>query len=97
MPTRSSPPHPGAVLLRRFLSPRRLRQHELAAAIGMPESNLSAFIAGRRALTPWMAWELARVLNTKPEYWMKLQGDYELWRARPRQAARKASRTRRRT
>jgi len=58
----------------------------------MAQSNLSTFIAGRRALTPWMAWELARVLRTKPKYWMTLQGDYELWRVRPQWAARKQQR-----
>ena len=95
MPTRSRPPHPGAVLLHKFLVPRGIRQSDFAAEIGMAQSNLSTFIAGRRALTPWMAWELARVLRTKPQYWMALQGDYELWRVRPRRVARKASKSRR--
>ena len=86
------PPHPGQVLVHRFLRPRGIMQAHFAAAIGMAESNLSALIAGRRALTPWMAWAFARVLRTKPEYWMKLQGDYELWWARPGRGARERPR-----
>jgi plasmid maintenance system antidote protein VapI len=62
----------------------------------MDEPNLSTFISGRRALTPWMAWEFARVLRTKPQYWMTLQGEFDLWQARPRRAARKAPKPRRR-
>jgi plasmid maintenance system antidote protein VapI len=50
----------------------------------MKEPNLTSFIKGRRALTPWMAWAFARVLQTKPEYWMVLQVEYDLWQAQPR-------------
>ena len=97
MPRQSAPPHPGVVLLHKFLEPRGVRQSDFARAIGIAESNLSAFIAGRRALTPWMAWEFARVLRTKPEPWMKLQTDFWLWETRPRRAVvRKASKPRRR-
>lgn len=71
-------------------------QSEFARAIGIAEPNLTAFIKGRRALTAWMAWAFATELRTKPEYWMKLQGDYELWRARPRRAGGKRSRKHRR-
>ena len=58
-------------------------QADFARAIGMAQSNLSTFIAGRRALTPWMAWAFARELHTTPRYWMDLQSDYDLWRVRP--------------
>ena len=98
MPSRAHrpPPHPGYVLLYRFLLPRRMLQSEFARAIGIAEPNLTAFIKGRRALTPWMAWAFATVLRTKPEYWMKLQTDSELWRARPDRGRRKPSSKRRR-
>ena len=96
MSARSAPPHPGAVLVRKFLIPRQIPQVEFAEAIGMHEANLSTFIAGRRGLTPWMAWAFAKVLKTKPQYWMHLQGEYELWRARPRRVGRKRSRKSRR-
>jgi len=79
------------VLVRRFLIPRKIPQGVFADAIGMHEANLSTFIAGRRGLTPWMAWAFARVLRTKPQYWMQLQGEYDLWLARPRRARRKRS------
>jgi len=46
-------------------------QADFARAIGMAQSNLSTVIAGRRALTPWMAWELAMVLRTETQYWMR--------------------------
>jgi addiction module HigA family antidote len=85
------------VLVRRFLIPRKIPQGVFADAIGMHEANLSTFISGRRGLTPWMAWAFARVLRTKPQYWMQLQGEYDLWLARPRRARRKRStKTRRR-
>ena len=92
MPAHSAPPHPGAVLVRRFLIPRKIPQGVFADAIGMHEANLSTFIAGRRGLTPWMAWAFAKVLRTKPQYWMQLQGEYDLWRARPQRSGRKRAR-----
>ena len=96
MPKRSAPSHPGDVLSRKFLVPRGIKQGDFADAVGIHEANLSTFISGRRALTPWMAWAFARELRTKPEYWMKIQMDYWLWEARPRQAARKPGTKRRR-
>ena len=92
MPRRAHgpPPHPGYVLLYRFLLPRRMLQREFASAIGMHEANLCTFIAGRRGLTPWMAWAFAKVLRTKPQYWMQLQGEYDLWQARPAHRVKRA-------
>jgi addiction module HigA family antidote len=92
MPARSAPPHPGDVLVRKFLGPRQVLQSEFARAIGINQPNLTAFIKGRRALTPWMAWAFATELRTSPEYWMQLQTDYDLWRARPRRVTPKRSR-----
>jgi len=84
------------VLLRKFLVPRQILQSEFARAIGIAEPNLTACIKGRRALTPWMAWAFARVLRTKPEYWMKLQTDFDLWQTRPGRKRRQPRRTPRR-
>ena len=96
MPRRSAPPHPGAVLLKKYLTPRGIRQGDFADAIGMAESNLSTFIAGRRPLTPWMAWAIARELRTRPEYWMALQSACWLWESRNERPPRKPVKRRRR-
>jgi addiction module HigA family antidote len=84
------------VLARKFLVPRGILQSEFARAIGIAAPNLTAFIKGRRDLTAWMAWALAEELRTKPEYWMKVQTDYDLWEARQRRSVRKTRKARRR-
>ena len=67
----------------RFLRPRGIRQHDLADAAGMTDSNLSMLIHGTRSIHPGMAWALAGSLGTTPRYWMDLQAEYDLWQARP--------------
>jgi hypothetical protein len=39
--------------------------------------------AGKRGVTPKTAWLLAGAFDTTPEFWLALQADYDLVRARP--------------
>ncbi|MGQ0553765.1 MAG: HigA family addiction module antitoxin [Planctomycetota bacterium] len=80
-PTR--PPHPGHVLRTAFLRARGTSQRALAEHLEMHSSNLSDLLHGRARITPALAWKLAGAFGTTPEFWAKLQCDWDLWDARP--------------
>ena len=86
IPTHQAPTHPGEMLLEEFLKPMGLSQKELADGIRVPYQRVNELIRGRRAVTPSTALRLARLLKTSPQFWMRLQADWELHRAVTRAA-----------
>lgn len=101
LPRHREPTAPGEMLLEEFLRPRGLSQVELAARMGVPVQRVNTLIAGKRGVTAETALLLADVLDTTPQFWMGLQADLDLWRAkqaigaRRRAPAKPASRARR--
>ncbi len=69
---------PGEILLEEFLIPLGISQYKLAKAIGKPQSAISDIVHGRRVITVEMAWLFAKALGTSPEFWLRLQTNYEL-------------------
>lgn len=67
-----APPIPEGERVGRMLRGLRLRagltQRELAAAIGVPQSHISAYERNKRRIPPHKAQELARVLETVPTH-----------------------------
>jgi addiction module HigA family antidote len=82
--SRSAPPHPGEVLLLKFLQPRGITQARFGQAVDMSGPNLNRFVKGGSGVSANMAWKFARALRTTPHYWMNLQVDFDLWEADPR-------------
>lgn len=79
-PTRA---HPGQ-LLAEDLTDEGISQRELADAIGVPHTRINAIVKGRRPITADTALRLARFFGTSAEYWINLQGSYDLWVTRDR-------------
>ena len=77
-----SPTHPGEVLREDFLKPLGLSQYALAKAIGVPQIRVSQVVNGKRAVTPDTALRLARYFGTSAEFWIGMQGTYDLETAR---------------
>jgi addiction module HigA family antidote len=75
-------PHPGEVLLRKFLEPRALSSHALAMALRVPANRIGAIIKGERAVTADTALRLARYFRTSPELWLNLQTKHDLAKTR---------------
>lgn len=75
-------PHPGEILRAEFLNEMNLTQYRLAVDTGIPHSRISAIVAGRRAITPDSALRLARYFGNSPDFWLGLQKEYDLRRAR---------------
>lgn len=81
-PKKNPPPHPGEVLLKEFLEPLALSQRQFAAHLGWTYARLNEIINLRRGITADTALGLAEALGTKPEYWLMLQLNWDLWRAK---------------
>lgn len=75
-------PHPGEILRTEFLDEMNLSQYRLAVDTGIPHSRVTAIIKGRRAITPDTALRLARYFGTSAEFWLGLQKEYDLRKAR---------------
>lgn len=81
--------HPGEMLLEEFLKPLGLGQAEAARRLGMPLNRLNEIVLGKRGITADTALRLSALLKTSPQFWMRLQADWDLSRAVER--ARRAS------
>ena len=83
-----NPAHPGE-LIRETIdgiteeTGKKLSIEEVAISLGTTRKTLSAIINGKQAVTPEMAIELATGFsNTTPEFWLRVQDNYDLFLAR---------------
>jgi addiction module HigA family antidote len=81
---------PGEMLLEEFLKPMGIGQVEAARRLGISLNRLNEIVLGKRGITADTALRLGRLLKTSPQFWMRLQADWDLHEAIER-AARKAS------
>jgi len=75
-------PNPGEILRTEFLDELKITQYRLAVDICIPHSRVTAIIKGRRAITPDTALRLARYFSTSAEFWLGLQKEHDLRKAR---------------
>lgn len=74
--------HPGEIL-NEEIKARGMQKKEVAKALGIPQSNLSEYINGRRNFTPEFCVKLEHTIpGIKADDWAKLQNKYDLVRAR---------------
>ena len=81
---------PGEMLLEEFLKPMAIGQVEAARRLGISLNRLNEIVLGKRGITADTALRLGRLLKTSPQFWMRLQADWDLHEAIQR-AGRKAS------
>ncbi len=81
---------PGEVLLEEFLKPLGIGQVEAARRLRISLNRLNEIVLGKRSITADTAVRLARLFKMSPQFWMRLQADWDLHRAMQREA-RKAS------
>ena len=75
-------PHPGEILQTEFLQELKLSQYRLSSDIGIPQSRISAIIKGQRSISPDTALRLARYFGNSAEFWIGLQREFDLRKAR---------------
>lgn len=64
------------------LETRGWSQSELARRMGRPVQAINEIIRGVKQITAETALQLGHVLGTSAELWMRLEGNYQLTRAR---------------
>ena len=69
--------HPGR-LLKRELEARKLSANRLALDLGVPSGRITDILNGRRSITADTAVRLGRYFGNKPQFWLDLQGRYDI-------------------
>jgi antitoxin HigA-1 len=72
------PVHPGEVLREEFMKPLKLSASALAKGLGVAPATVNSLILGRRSVSAELALRLARYVGTTAEFWIGLQGQYDL-------------------
>ena len=75
-------PTPGEILLAEFLAPMGISQYQLAKAIHVPQTRVTAIIKDGRSITADTALRLARYFGTSVDLWLNLQSQYDTDMAR---------------
>ena len=63
-----------------------LGQVEAARQLGISLNRLSEIVLGKRGISADTALRLGRLLKTSPQFWMRLQADWDLHEAMKRQS-----------
>ena len=74
-----NPAHPGHVL-KDYLGTMSVQ--EAASRLGVTRAHLSRILNGHAGISAQMSLRLSAALNTSPEFWLKMQLNYDLWKAR---------------
>ena len=75
------PPHPGEHVRHDCLEPLGLTVTKAAAILGVTRKALSELLNGRSRIAPEMAIRLSKAFGGSPEVWLRMQMNYDLWRA----------------
>jgi addiction module HigA family antidote len=69
------------MLWEEFLKPLGMTQTAFARHLGWTHAKLNELIHGKRGITPETSLSLADALGTSPQFWLSLQGNFDLWHA----------------
>ena len=69
--------HPGR-LLKRELASRSLSANRLSLDIGVPSGRITDILNGRRSITADTAVRLGRYFGNSAQFWLYLQGQYDI-------------------
>lgn len=82
MPNRKNEPERvGEVLDSAFLKVHGINQTALGEALGVHRNHVARVIKGTQRLSFEMAISLSKILNTEPDYWIRLQAEHDAWLA----------------
>lgn len=73
---------PGSVLRTEIEEALGISQEQLATAMGVSRLTINEIVNEKRTVTAEMALKLSKALGTDPRFWLNLQQDLDLYRAR---------------
>ena len=77
-----NPPHPGGIIKEICVEPLGLTVTKAAESLGVTRKTFSMLLNGKSGISPEMALRLSKVFGRTPEGWLKLQLQYDLWKAK---------------
>lgn len=77
MSERIKPIHPGEHLAE-FLDEYDISQYRLAKDISVPARRINEIVKGQRGITADTALRLGRYFGMSAQFWMNIQGNYDL-------------------
>jgi addiction module HigA family antidote len=72
------PVHPGEILKEDILPEVGLSVTATAKALGVSRQMVHDILAAKRPLSAIMCLKISRLFGSTPEFWMRLQADYDL-------------------
>jgi antitoxin HigA-1 len=75
------PVHPGEIIREDILREVGLSVTAAAKALGVSRQMVHGILAGRRPLSAVMCLKVSRLFGSTPEFWMRLQAEYDLKKA----------------
>ena len=69
--------HPGR-LLKREMAARKLSANRLSLDIGVPSGRITDILNARRGITADTAVQLGRYFGNSAQFWLDLQGQYDV-------------------
>jgi addiction module HigA family antidote len=73
---------PGEILLEEFLRPLGMSQYRLARELRVPPRRINEIVHGTRSITADTALRLARFFGTSAQFWLNLQTEFDVRRAK---------------
>jgi len=85
IPKNRRPSHPGTILKKSFLIPRKIKRKDLAEATGLSAKHISRLVNGRVNMTPNVAARLGGALNVSAGFWITAQKNVDAFDAQQQQ------------
>ncbi len=79
LPTHRPPTSPGKTVAH-FLEDLDLSQAEAARALGVSANRLNEVVKNKRGISADTALRLAAYFGTTAQFWLNVQGSWDLWR-----------------
>jgi antitoxin HigA-1 len=76
--------HPGEILREEFLKPYGMSAYGLAKRLHVPVPRINDIVLERRGISADTALRLSRFFGTTEQFWLNLQGAYEVSRVNGR-------------
>lgn len=77
-----NPPHPGEIIKEFCVEPLGLTVTRAVESLGITRKTFSMLLNGKSGISPEMALRLSTVFGRTPEGWLRLQLQYDLWKAK---------------
>jgi antitoxin HigA-1 len=72
------PVHPGEILREDVLPELNMSVTDVARSLGISRQMMHSILAGRKPISAVMCLKIAKLFGSTPEFWMRLQADYDL-------------------